>query len=542
MPTNRLEAATAAAWRLHDPALPAALDPAVLAKRLRAGSIPRALRRRALAGGPQGTIGIDDEQVSLRTLHRQVESVAGRLAGIGAGPERPAVLAAAPSLDFVRCYLALLALRCPVVLANPAATGAELAAQITRAGVSVALTAGQASDTVADLARLGTPELAAPQASAKRPAAPLAHVPIEAIDSLPAASRGVPLSQLPRSSAVAIYALTSGTTGVPKLAPLRHGDMEASIRAVMAAWRWRRSDTVVHALPLYHQHGLGALHAAILSGSSLHCGSRFDPERLVAEAKRRAASVLFAVPAMWERLTDAHSTVEAPSLRLLISGSAPLPAALFERINDVFGQPPLERYGTTESGLNLSNLYDGPRQPGGVGFPLPGVEIKIDSQTGELSVRGPQVFGGYAGGDTLDADDWFATGDLAELDPESGAVTITGRCKDIIITGGINVLPREVEDVLGRHPAVGAAAVVGVPSARWGEEVTAFVVSAGAFDEEELRGWCRRELSGYKVPKRIHAVAEIPRNSMGKTMRDRLVAWGLAAAAAEKPQGGPGSD
>lgn len=543
--TAPAEGAALAAWRLHDPTLPAELDPAILRKRLRAGSIPRALRRRALSGGPQGILGIDGEEVSLRQLHAQAESVAGRLAGIGAGPGSPALLAAPPSLDFVRCYLALLALRCPVVLAPPAATAAELGAQMSQAGVSLALTAGQASDTVADLARLGIsdpkPVASAPPETCGPPpgdrAAPLTHVPIQRLDSLPVGPGGVALARLPRSSDVAIYASTSGTTGAPKLAPLRHGDMEASIRAVMAAWRWRRRDVAVHALPMYHQHGLGALHAAILSGSSLHCASEFDPERLVAEAQRQRASVIFAVPAMWERVTDAHSQVDAPSLRLLISGSAPLAATTFEKVSDTFGQPPLERYGTTESGLNLSNLYDGPRQPGGVGFPLPGVETKIDSRTGELSVRGPQLFGGYAGRPPLDAGDWFATGDQARADPDTGAVTITGRLKEIIITGGMNVMPREVEDVLGRHPAVEAAAVAGVPSVRWGEEVTGFVVSAGGVGEEELRDWCRRELSGYKVPKRIHAVAEIPRNSMGKVVRSQLAERGAALAGSSAAAG-----
>ena len=172
---------------------------------------------------------------------------------------------------------------------------------------------------------------------------------------------------------------------------------------------------------------------------------------------------------MWERIVSTYETVDAPHLRLAISGSAPLPATLFERIGGVLGQPPLERYGTTESGLNVSNLYDGPRQPGGVGYPLPGVEISIDDKTGEISVRGPQVFAGYAGRAPRAEAEWFPTGDLAERDPDTGAVTITGRSKDIIITGGMNVLPREVEDVLVRHAAVEAVAVVGAPSKRWGE-------------------------------------------------------------------------
>lgn len=497
-------AATVAAWRRHDPAIPADPDIGRLRRRLRGGSIPRALRRRALAGGRRTTISVDGEEVSLRQLHAQTEALAVRLGALGAGPERPALLAAPPSLGFIRCYLALLALRCPVVLANPAATAAELRAQATQAGTALALSGGQAVDTVADLAAEGR----------------VTHRPMSRLGD---GGGSLPHQRLPRSADVAICAFTSGTTGAPKLAPLRHGDVQASIRSAMTAWRWRPGDIVVHALPMYHQHGLSALHAALLSGSSLHCLSKFDPERLIDEVQRRRASVIFAVPAMWERIVAAHTAVDAPGLRLPISGSAPLPATLFERIDDVLGMPPLERYGTTESGLNISNLHDGPRQPGGVGFPLPGVEIAIHEETGELSVRGPQLFGGYAGQASLAGGDWFATGDQAEADPASGAVTITGRLKDIIITGGVNVQPREVEDVLAGHPAVDGVAVVGVPSSRWGEEVTAFVVSTGGFDPEELRRWTRRSLSGYKVPKRFHAVEEIPRNPTGKILRSELV-------------------
>ena len=540
---NGVAATTVAAWRLHDPSLPANPDPGQLRRRLRAGSLSRALRRRALAGGRRTTIGVDGEEISLRQLHAQTEALAVRLGELGIGAQRPALLAAPPSLDFIRCYLALLALRCPVVLANPGATAPELAAQMTQADVSVALTGGQAVDTVADLMTAGTvtQPAARPMAGLERTAGatgPVTHWPLTHLGD---AAGSLPQAHLPRSADVAIYAFTSGTTGAPKLAPLRHGDAQASIRSAMIAWRWHRGDVVVHALPMYHQHGLSALHAALLSGSSLHCLSKFDPERLIVEVQRRRASVIFAVPAMWERIVATHTAVDAPGLRLPISGSAPLPAGLFERINDVLGMPPLERYGTTESGLNISNLYDGPRRPGGVGFPLPGIEISIDGESGELSVRGPQLFGGYAGRTSLATGDWFATGDQARSDPTTGEVTITGRLKDIIITGGMNVHPTEVEDVLATHPAVDGVAVVGVPSTRWGEEVTAFVVTASGFSEADLRSWARRQLSSHKVPKRFHAIEEIPRNATGKILRNELVERGLGLGAVPAPGSDEGS-
>jgi malonyl-CoA/methylmalonyl-CoA synthetase len=505
-----VDGTTLEAWRRHDPTLPESPDPRDLARRLRGGSISRALRRRARSGGRHTIIGVDGEAVSLVELHRQTERLAIRLAADGAGPSGATLLAAPPSLDFIRCYLALLAIRSPVVPANPNCTAHELESQISGSGATLAITGGQASDTVADVV-----------------GGDVAHVPLQRLSGQ---AGSLPPEGLPRSSDVAVCAFTSGTTGAPKLAPLRHGDIQASIRSAMRAWRWHRNDVLVHALPMYHQHGLSALHAAILSGSSLHCFSRFDPGRLIGEAQRRDATVIFAVPAMWERIVAAHAAVDAPRLRLLISGSAPLPPTLFDRIAATFGKPPLERYGTTESGLNVSNLYGGPRQPGGVGFPLPGVEIAIDGGTRELSVRGPQLFAGYAGRAPLRSGQWFPTGDLAEREPGTGAIRIIGRSKDIIITGGMNVAPLEVEDVLVRHDAVDAVAVVGVPSARWGEEVTAFVVSTSGFSVDELRRWTRSRLSSHKVPKRFHDIEEIPRNPTGKILRNELVARGVSLA------------
>ena len=530
--TEPVAPATARAWRLHDPTLPPLPDRRAVAHRLRRGSLPRALRRQAAVGGESAFIGVDDEQVTLGALAGQVEALASHLASVGVGAGSAALLAAPNSLDFIRCYLALLTLRSPVVLSGPEATATEFRARMIRAGVAVAITGGQATGTVSDLlaedlageiaASPGGPtgDDPAGERPGGRSTGGVLHLPVGT--PVTAGGSGVPTARLSRTDDVAICAFTSGTTGEPKMAPLRHGDVQASIRGVMAAWRWRRRDVVVHALPMHHQHGLGALHASVLAGSSLHCLSRFDPERLIDEAKQRSASVVLAVPAMWERIVSTHSAVRAPALRLAISGSAPMPAALFDRVHDVLGMPPLERYGTTESGLNLSNLHDGTRRPGGVGFPLPGVEIAIDETTGELSVRGPQVFAGYAGRPPLGAGDWFATGDLAEVDEADGAVTITGRAKDIIITGGMNVHPREVEEALAGHPAVDAVAVAGVPSRRWGEEVTAFVVSAGGFEEDELRRWARRSLSAYKVPKRFHPIADLPRNHMGKVLRTEL--------------------
>jgi malonyl-CoA/methylmalonyl-CoA synthetase len=247
--------------------------------------------------------------------------------------------------------------------------------------------------------------------------------------------------------------------------------------------------------------------------------SSFDPERL--EAALDTASVLFAVPAIYERLEP------GPGLRLAVSGSAPLSARLAERLAARLGELPLERYGSTEAGLNLSNLLDGPRRAGAVGFPLPGVEARV-GEADELLVRGPQVFSGYHHREQATAeafaDGWFRTGDVASVDGD-GCFAITGRLKELIVSGGLNVYPAEVERTLEEHPAVARAAVAGVPSERWGEEVVAFAVAGdGAqLDGAALIAFCRERLSAYKCPKRVVALPELPVNRMGKVRREALV-------------------
>ena len=414
------------------------------------------------------------------------------------------------SIDFIRCYLALTRIGCPVVLANPATTESEMTAQLSVTGARCAISAERTDGPAGD----ATDSL------------DLLHLRLEEIRS---AGGGTRLPPMPKSNHVAIMAVTSGTTGDPKVVPLRHGEVLASIRGVMHAWRWRPTDVVVHALPLFHQHGLGALHAAALSGSSLHCFSRFDPERLLSEVTRRRATAVFAVPTMWAQLVEARTGATAPEARLLVSGSAPLPPAVFDAIADKFAIMPLERYGTTESGLNLSNLYEGPRWPGSVGFALPGVETRVREGTGELEVRGPQVFAGYRGAakDANELDDgWFATGDLVEQDPRTGAYSIVGRTRDLIISGGMNIYPREVENALAAYAGIKSVAVVGVDSTQWGQETTAFVVSDEPIDDDSLKQFLRDRLSPHKVPKRFHRLSSLPLNALGKVQRAELAKLG----------------
>jgi malonyl-CoA/methylmalonyl-CoA synthetase len=217
------------------------------------------------------------------------------------------------------------------------------------------------------------------------------------------------------------------------------------------------------------------------------------------------------------------------SLRLLVSGSAALPPTVFERLAEATGQRVLERYGMTETIMNVSNPYDGERRPGTVGLPLPGVELRLADGDGQVLLRGPNVFGGYwrnaqATAEAFDEDGWFRTGDLGSLD-ERGYLRIEGRSKELIITGGYNVHPREVEELLLEHPAVAEVAVVGTPSEEWGEVVTAFVVPADRSDPpdpRELLAFAGGRLASFKRPRLVRYVESLPRNALGKVLKHEL--------------------
>jgi malonyl-CoA/methylmalonyl-CoA synthetase len=347
------------------------------------------------------------------------------------------------------------------------------------------------------------------------------------VEDLPQADP-VPAPHLtPESPAAILY--TSGTTGRPKGALLDHGSLLAQGRGALEVWRWTDQDTLVHALPLFHLHGLGmGLHGTLLSGGSAVL-IPFAPETVVHELTH-GGTMFFGVPSMYQRLCDwldEHAT-DLSRVRVFVSGSAPLPPALFERCARLLGQPPVERYGITEGGIVVTNPYDGPRQPGRVGYPFPGVEVKIGDQ-GEVLLKGGQVFKGYwrnpeATREAFTEDGFFKTGDIGEIG-DDGTLAIRGRIKELIITGGFNVYPREVELVLEQHPAVHEVAVAGMPSEKWGEEVTAFVVPSGreAVDEKELIAFAHERLASYKCPKRVVKLDKLPRNAMGKVQRSALV-------------------
>ena len=325
----------------------------------------------------------------------------------------------------------------------------------------------------------------------------------------------------------ALIAYTSGTTGAPKGAVLTHANLLANSESIAVTWRWHAEDRLVHALPIFHGHGLCvALYTSLLTGSSVVLLPRFDVDAVFDACVAQRATMFFGVPTMYHRLAGSERVRELAQLRLAVSGSAALSAELHRAMAETAGVEVLERYGMTETLMTLSNPYDGERRPGTVGFPFPGVEAEVEDGGGEVLVRGPAVFSGYweRPGATSEsfAGGWFHTGDLGVI--EDGYVRLLGRSTDVIISGGFNVYPAEVEDVLLGHPSVVDVAVTGVPSAEWGETVCAWVVPDGVspLDVDDVLAYAAQRLAPYKRPRRVRLVDSLPRNSMGKVRRSEL--------------------
>jgi len=324
----------------------------------------------------------------------------------------------------------------------------------------------------------------------------------------------------------ALVGYTSGTTGAPKGAVLSHRNLHSGAAALLAAWQWTAADRLVCALPLFHMHGLGvAVNGTLLAGAAVVLLPKFGVPEVLDAVREHRASLFFGVPTMYARLAGSPRLGELAALRLAVSGSAPLPADLWHALAAGSGQRVIERYGMTETVMLTSNPYDGERRPGTVGRPLPGVSVRLEPGTGGVEVCGPNVFAGYwerpeATAAAFTADGWFRTGDIGEWSAD-GYLSLVGRATELIITGGFNVYPREVEDVLRGHPAVRDAAVVGQPDPEWGEVVTAYCVG-DRLPDEDLAAWCAPRLAAFKRPRRWIWLDDLPRNAMGKVLRADL--------------------
>ncbi|KIF03799.1 acyl-CoA synthetase [Streptomyces sp. RSD-27] len=332
----------------------------------------------------------------------------------------------------------------------------------------------------------------------------------------------------PQDPALILY--TSGTTGPPKGVVLTADALAADLDALAAAWQWTAEDTLVHGLPLFHVHGLvlGVL-GALRTGSRLVHTGRPTPQAYAAAG----GSLYFGVPTVWSRIAAEPTAAEALSgARLLVSGSAPLPAPVFRDLERLTGHRPVERYGMTETLITVSGRAGGEVRPGTVGTPLPGIRTRIaaepGAEIGELQLTGPTLFSGYLGRPEATAaayteDGWFRTGDIAAVDPEDGVHRIVGRASiDMIKSGGYRIGAGEIENALLDHPRVSEAAVVGVPDADLGQRIVAFVVAEGVTGGE-LTDFVAAHLSVHKRPREVRFVASIPRNAMGKPQKKLLL-------------------
>jgi malonyl-CoA/methylmalonyl-CoA synthetase len=422
----------------------------------------------------------------------ELETGAGRLAallkarGVGVG-DRVAVQAP-KSIEAVMLYLATLKIGAALLPLNTAYTKAEVDYFVADAEPSLFVT-----DAVALAAE----------------AAGLA--PLEAIHEAD-----------PRDLAAIVY--TSGTTGRSKGAMLSHGALAANGQALADAWGFTSEDVLLHALPIYHVHGLFiALHCVFLSGARVLWLPRFDETDVLAALPR--ATAMMGVPTYYSRLlADARFTRQAAEhMRVFISGSAPLLPSTFAEFEERIGQPLLERYGMSEAAIITTNPLHGARLAGSVGYPLPGVDLRVAGD-GIVQIKGPSVTSGYwrnpeKTAEAFTDDGYFVTGDVGRQDAD-GRLWLSGRSSDLIISGGLNVYPKEIELVLDELPGVAESAVIGLPHADFGEAVVAVV--AGEGDEAAMIAAARAQLAAFKCPKRVIFVADLPRNAMGKVLKAEL--------------------
>jgi len=348
---------------------------------------------------------------------------------------------------------------------------------------------------------------------------------------------------------LAILLYTSGTTGRSKGAMLSHGNVRAMIASLHEAWEWSQADALYLALPLFHLHGLVVgLFSALAAGATVRLEERFDAASAIDALAAGRVTLFFGVPTLYRRLVEELGRREPPprfdDVRLFVSGSAPLPPETFAAFRALTGRDVLERYGMSETGMLASNPLHGERRAGTVGLALPGVELRLTDERGdvvapgvegEVEARGANVFAGYWGAPEKTAESfrvdasgrrWFRTGDLGRVDPESGYLTLLGRRSELILSGGFNVYPRELEEVLLVLPGVREAAVVGEPHPEFGQSPVAFLVVDREIAARDLDAHCRSQLAAFKRPRRFVFVDELPRNALGKVEKRRLLERG----------------
>jgi malonyl-CoA/methylmalonyl-CoA synthetase len=469
----------------------------------------------------------DSRHLSYADVDRLAGLHGAALARLGIHPGDRVAIQVDKSLDAVLVHLACLRIGAVMVPLNPAYSSAELEYFLGDSEPALLLTRLEAAAEAAAVAR----RCRSPQVETLGTNGDGSFAARVAAETTPA-----PIAATP-AGALAALLYTSGTTGRSKGAMITRANLLENAAALVATWHMSAQDILVHVLPLFHVHGLFlSLNVLFAAGGSVRLLQRFDPSHTISELS--SASVFMGVPTHYTRLlacTDLTPQAVA-GVRLFVSGSAPLLADTHRQFQDRTGKAILERYGMTETLVNTSNPYSGVRKPGSVGLPLPGVELRIadavpvdgQSAVGVIEIRGPNVCAGYwhapdkTAADRT-ADGFFRTGDLGTVDAD-GYVSIVGRAKDLIISGGYNVYPKEVELELDVLPAVVECAVFGLPHPDLGEGVTAAITiePGSVVNESTLILALRERLAPYKVPKRILVLKELPRNAMGKVQKNQL--------------------
>ncbi len=480
-------------------------------------------RQRAYAAKP-ALVWQGDVVATFGDLPAQVGRYRAALAQLGVKRGDRVMVKSENSPSFVYTYLAVLASGAVFVPMNAAYTAAEVKALVEDAEPSLLVHASATAvpDATEVVVRRITLE---PDGSGALPDLAAGLVPDLSVEPM-------------AGDDLAAILFTSGTTGRPKGAMLTHGNLSSNVAALYATWQFSDADAILHTLPLFHAHGLFvALHLGLYSAATLRMLPKFDAARVMEQLGQ--VSVFMGVPTFYTRLLDrADFTREAcGSIRLFISGSAPLLPSVFSAFAERTGHRILERYGMTEALMITSNAYaqEG-RVPGTVGYPLPGVELRVvgpdgaempAGETGEIEIRGPNLCKGYwrrpeANAENFHADGFFITGDTGYKDPD-GRVTIAGRSKDLIISGGFNVYPAELEILLADIPGVKDVAVIGVPHPDFGEAVVAVITpEEPGFDGSIVQQVAAEKLARFKQPKAVEVVEEFPRNAMGKVLKAEL--------------------
>ena len=472
-----------------------------------------------------------ETEISYDQLHRDSNRLAHELQKLGIQKTDRVILWIQKSLIFVMAHLALQKIGAISVPLNPGFKKSEMDYLVKDADAKLILAEPDRQSLIKEI----DPDLTALIVDTRA-----AYQDIDFFRSAP--EEFSPIEIKAHDPGLIIY--TSGTTGKPKGAVLTQKNLAHDAKNIIHIWEIGKTDVLCHALPLFHVHGLCfALHTALIAGAHIVMLDQFSPEQVVATLARKeqqnACTVFMAVPAMYNKLMDylGERKPDFAHMRLWTSGSAPLLPSDFERVQAVFGKQPVEREGMSETGMNFSNPLRGQRKPGSIGLPLPDLEVRVvnpetglnvdPGQTGEIWLKGPAITPGYwrKPEETARAFDegWFKTGDLGRVD-QDGYYYLTDRIKHIIISGGENVSPKEVEIVINRLEGVVESSVVGVPDEKWGERVVAAVVTRpdSHIKPEDIRAHCKNHLHDWKCPKEVAFVKALPRNTMGKVLKEEV--------------------